>query len=137
MDPLVRYYLHQAGRGSRISRAGIRPIYSMPPIYQRGYGIGIFLGGLWRMVRHILWSGAKTVGRETLRTGGKILSDMSDNSDGTPAGDIFSKHARDLISKLKCRGHKRKASPKKTRAAAVAKKPRLATPKRTYRDIFA
>ena len=47
------------------------------------------------MVRHILWSGAKTVGRETLRTGGKFLSDMADNNDVSPAvGDIFSKHAR-------------------------------------------
>ena len=81
----------------------------MPPIYQRGYGIGSFLGGLWRMVRPIFWSGTKTVGRETLRTGGKILSDMADNSDGTPDGNIVSKHPRDLISKLKGRGHKRKA----------------------------
>ena len=108
MDPLVRYYLHQAGRGIG-SKGGIGTIDSMPPIYQRGYGIGSFLGGLWRMVIPIFWSGTKTVGRETLRTGGKILSDKSDNSDGTPAGDILSKHARHLISKLKGRGHKRKA----------------------------
>ena len=95
------------------------------------------------MVRPILWSGAKTVGRETLRSGGKILSDMADNSDGTPAGGIFSKHTWGRISKLKGRGHKRKArhvSSKKTgtkRAAAAAKTPRLANPKRTYKDIFA
>ena len=143
MDPLVRYYIHQAGRDIG-SRGCIGPIYSLPPIYQRGYGIGNFLGGLWRMVRPILWSGTKTVGREALRKGGKILSDMADNNDGSSPGNIVSKHARDLISKLKGRGHKRKArnaSPKKIgtkrAATAAAKKPRLATPKRTYRDIFA
>jgi len=145
MDPLVQYYLHQAGRGGR---GGIGPIYSLPPIYQRGYGLGSFLSGLWRMVRPILWSGAKTVGRETLRTSGKILSDMADNRDGTPAGDIVSRHARELIGRLKGRGalkRKRRAaasSPpkkkkKKTTKRATAKKRKLTTPKRTYRDIFA
>jgi hypothetical protein len=96
------------------------------------------------MVKPILWSGAKTVGRATLRTGGKILSDMADNSNGTPAGDIVAKHARELIGKLKGGGgRKRKA--KTTAAAGVlkkvkraaAKKPKRTTPKRTYRDIFA
>ena len=80
------------------------------------------------MVIPILWSGAKTVGRETLRTGWKILSDMAENSDDTPAGDIVTKHAKDLISKLKGCGRKRKATTPKR--AAVKK------PKRTYRDIF-
>ena len=107
MDPLVRYYLHLAGRSHSGGRGGIGPIYSVPPIYQRGYGIGRFLAGLWRMVRPILWSGTKTVRRETLRTGGKILSEMADKSAGTPAGDIVSKHARELIGKLKGRGRKR------------------------------
>ena len=94
------------------------------------------------MVRPILWSGAKTVGRETLPTGGKILSDMADNNAGTPSGDIFSKHARELVGKLKGRGRKRKGKtvatavvPKKVKCAA--KKPSRTTPKRTYRDIFA
>ena len=90
------------------------------------------------MVRPILWSGAKIVGRETMRTGGKILSDIADN-DGTPPWDIVLRHARDLIGKLKGRGLKHKprhASPKKTKRAA-GKKPKLTTPKRTYRDIFA
>ena len=69
MDSLVRYYLHQAGRDGR---GGIGPVYAVPPFYQRGYGIASFLGGLWRMVRPILWSGVKPVGRESVRTGRKI-----------------------------------------------------------------
>ena len=83
------------------------------------------------------------MGRETLRTGGKILSDMADKSNGTPAGDIAAKHARELIGKLKGGGRKRKAKnaatavvvPKKVKRSA--KKPPRTTPKRTYRDIFA
>ena len=78
------------------------------------------------------WS--KTVGREILRTGGKILSDIADKSNGTPARDIVAKHARELIGKLKGGGRKRKA---KTAATAAAKKPSRTTPKLTYRDIFA
>ena len=39
MDPLVRYYLHQAGRGNH---DGIGPIYAATPFLQRGYGIGTF-----------------------------------------------------------------------------------------------
>ena len=142
MDPLVRYYVHQTGRGYSGGKGGKGPIYSVPTIYKRGYGIGSFFAGLWRMVKPIFWSGAKTVGREILRTGGKILSDMADNSDGTPAGDIVAKNGRELIGKLKGGGRKRKAKtaatavvPKKVKRAA--KKPPRKTPKRTYRDIFA
>ena len=116
MDPLVQYYLHQAGRGYSGGKGGIGSIYSVPITNQRGYGIGSFFAGLWRMVKPILWSGAKTVGRETLRTGGKILTDMAD---GTPAGVIVAKHARELIGKLKGGGRKRKA---KTAATAVMPK---------------
>jgi len=53
------------------------------------------------------------VGRETLRTGGKILTDIAERSstDTTAAGDIVSKHVTDsaqkLISKLRGRGRKR------------------------------
>ena len=147
MDPLVRCYLHQAGQGYSGGKGGIGPICSVPTIYQRGYGIGSFFAGLWRVVKPILWSGSKTVSRETLRTGGKLLSDIADKSNGTPAGDIVTKHARELIGKLKGGGRKRKAKtaaaaatavmPKKVKRATKKRKPSRATPKRTYRDIFA
>ena len=86
-DPHVQYYLHQAGRGSHTV---IGPIYSVPTFVQRGHGIGSFLSGLFRLVRPVLWSGVKAVGRETMRTGGKILSDLADNtsSDVKPATSL-------------------------------------------------
>jgi len=64
MHPLVRYYLNQAGPGKNND---IGPVYATPLVLQRGYGIGSFLSEFWRVVRSILWSGAKDLGRETLR----------------------------------------------------------------------
>jgi len=132
MDTLVRYYLRQAGRGHT---HGIGPIYEAPPVLQRGYGNGSFLTGLWRTVRPILWNGAKTLGRETLRTGGDILSDMARSTGGESPRDIVSrrvnKTAQNLIGKLRGRGRQRKAK-------AVKRKRNNGTMKKkiTKRDIL-
>jgi len=65
------------------------------------------------MVRPVLWSGAKTVGRETLRTGGDILTDIARSTDDENPRDIISRRlnetAQNLIGKLRGRGRKRKA----------------------------
>ncbi len=105
-DPLLQYYLHQAGRGSH---GGIGPIYSVPSFLQRGHGIGSFLSGMFPLVRPVLWSGVKAVGQETLRTGGRILSDQADNTAGdVKPRHIISKHVGDstqtLIQKLRGKG---------------------------------
>ncbi len=92
-DPLVHYYLHHASLGSH---NGLGPVYSVPPYVQRGHGMESFLCGLLLLVRPVPWSGVKAVGRETLRTGGKILSDLADNisSDIKPR-NITAKHVSD------------------------------------------
>ena len=102
-DPLVQYYLHQA---SRVSHSGIGPIYSVPPFVQRGHRIGSFISGI---VRPVLWSGVNAVGRETLHTGGKILSDLADNTcTDVKSHHIIAKHVSDsaytLIQKLRSKG---------------------------------
>jgi hypothetical protein len=135
MHPLEMYYLNQAGR-CRASPPGIGPVYAAPLYLQRGHGIGNLFGSLFRWVRPLLWSGAKAVGRETLRTGGKILSDIAVNkSPDVSAGDIVSKYvkesAQNLIGKLRGRGRKRpssssaSASKKKRKKPAVAKRARV------------
>jgi hypothetical protein len=112
MNPLVRYYLHQAGGGYGDNSIG--PIYSAPPILQRGHGIGSVLTEFWRWIKPILWKGAKSLGRETMRTGGKILSDLADNtSPNVKPADIVSKRlsesAQNVIGRvLRGRGKKRK-----------------------------
>ena len=99
MNPIVRYYLHQEGRGYRGTDIG--PIYSVPHFVQRGHGIGSVLTGFWRWIKPILWSGAKILGRESVRTGGKILADLAqnNNSDVTPR-DIVSKHLSESVGKV-------------------------------------
>jgi hypothetical protein len=94
-DPLVRYYRLQAAHGREI----ICPIYSTPPFIQRGHGLGRVLALLFRTLRPILWSGAKSagkepikaLGREGLRTGGNIIRDIAKNA-FTQTTDIISKH---------------------------------------------
>ena len=104
MDHLVVYYRKQAGR----SREDMRPIYSIPPFVQRGHGIGSVLAGLFRTRRTVLWSGAKSTGKETLkalgrealRTGGKILTDIAENPQ-SETQDIISKQVTDSKQNIK------------------------------------
>ena len=68
---------------------------------QRGHGIGSVSSGLFRLVRHVLWSSVKAVGRETLRTGDKILSALADNMSGdVNTRHIISKHVSDSAQNL-------------------------------------
>ena len=117
-DPLVLYYLHQEGRGSN---SGIGPIYSVPTFVRRGHGIGSFLSGLFRMVRLVLWSGVKAVGRETLRTGGKSLSDLPKirtvmSSPGTSSRDMSAIRHKIVFRNYEVRGVN--APPRYIRGAA-------------------
>jgi len=122
MYPLVRYYLNEAGRGKDND---IGPVYASPLVLQRGYGIGSFLSGLWRVVRPIFWSGAKALGRETFCTGGDILTDIARLSTDQNPRDIVSKHVnattQNLINKLSRRGRKRKKSRAATTQNLIAK----------------
>ena len=78
MHPLEIYYLKKADRGIKPSD-WIGPVYAAPLYLHRGHGIGIVFGTPFLWVRPILWRGSKAVGRETLRTGGKILTDIVEN----------------------------------------------------------
>lgn len=66
--PYQTYYTQQAG-------TGIGLVYKGAP-FQRGHGIGSFLGGLFRSILPLLKSGAKFVGKEALNAGAGVLSDI-------------------------------------------------------------
>lgn len=66
--PYHHYYSAQAG-------SGIGIIYKGAP-YQRGHGIGSFLGGLFRSVFPLLKNGAKVFGKEALNAGVGLLGDL-------------------------------------------------------------
>jgi hypothetical protein len=134
MDPLVRYYLRQAGRSYRRGDNDIGHVYSTSPFLQRGHGLGSFLSGLFRTLRPILWSGVKSLGREALRTGGNILSDIADKTNDVTTRNIVTKHLTEtkqrLISKLRGQGRKRK------RITATRNKKKSKKTKLTKTDIF-
>ena len=86
MKPLTKDYINQTGGVKEKSDPSIQ----FPHFIQRGHGIGNILGTIFRSVRYVtpyLFSGfksagkeaAKFLGREALRTGGKILSEIADN----------------------------------------------------------
>ena len=140
MNPIERYYFHQAGCG--YGDTDIGPVYSDPHFVQRGHGIGSVLTGFWRRIKPIFWSGAKTLGRESVRTGGRIMADLAQNtnSDMTPR-DIVAKHLSESVGKvLSGRGRKRKGN-----TTTTARTGRRKTPTKTKkqknkapnkRDIF-
>jgi len=139
----VRTVLYTSSGGGGGER-GIGPVYSVSPFVHRGHGIGIFLRGLWRTVRPILWSGAKSLERESLRLGGNIMNEIAANPGQT--SDILSKHAtettKNIIKKLRGGGHKRKkpsSHSHKAKRVKIAKRKsskRTAPPKTIKRDIL-
>lgn len=90
-DLLVRYYMNQAG-------SGIGEFYS-GPIYQRGYGIGSFLGGLFKSVLPILKSGGIAVGKEVLKNGANFLNDVQHNVSPRTAMNIRAKETVDNLKR--------------------------------------
>jgi hypothetical protein len=86
MDHYTRYYVGQSGGGSKIG-----PLYKASFRVQRGNGLGSFFRGLFRFVKHLLYSGAKAVGREAISTGSNILTDMLNKDPEQPVGTIFKK----------------------------------------------
>ena len=72
MSIYLDYYEDQFGGGG----SSLKTIYSGAR-YQRGRGIGAWLGGLLRGVVPYITQGMKTVGREALRTGMDVYDDVA------------------------------------------------------------
>lgn len=90
-DLLFRYYLDQSG-------SGIGEFYS-GPIYQRGYGIGSFLGGLFKSVVPILKRGGLAVGKEVLKNGANFLNDVHNNVSSRTAMNNRAKETVDNLTR--------------------------------------
>lgn len=62
--------------------ADIGTIYRGPQFVQRGRGgIGSIFSGLWRHLAPLATSGLKTLGKQSLRTGGNVLRDWASGKD--------------------------------------------------------
>ena len=100
-DPYLAYYRHQQ------LGHGVSSVYQ-GAAYQRGHGVGSFLGGLFRTISPLLKSGASAVGREALRTGVGFLGDIA-------AGTVRPSHAAGARFKEFTNTLKRKADSKMDR----------------------
>lgn len=90
-DILTRYYMNQAG-------SGMGDFYS-GPIYQRGYGIGSFLGGLFRTALPLLRRGGVAVTKELLNSGANFINDV-ENHNINPR-TAFNNRANETVTNLK------------------------------------
>ena len=84
MDRYTRYYVNQGGGSGEIG-----PVYRASFRVQRGNGIGSFFRGLFRFVKPLLFSGAKAVGKEALKTSSHIITDILNKEPEQPVDDIF------------------------------------------------
>lgn len=76
---------------------GIGQIYAGAP-FQRGGGIGSFLGGVFRYVLPLMKRSARAVGKEMLRTGLNIASDVGELK--KPCKQAFKERMRQSGSNL-------------------------------------
>lgn len=92
---ITQYYLNQAGGG------GSGHFYAGSS-HQKGYGIGSWLGGLFRTILPILRSGATAVGKEAVRTGSHVLADIAGGENlRTSAKKRIEQAGENLTSSLK------------------------------------
>jgi hypothetical protein len=80
----TRYLVNQSGAGGEVG-----PVYRASFRVQRGNGIGSFFRGLFSFVKPLLYSGAKTVGKENLKTSSNIITDMLNKDPQKPVGNTF------------------------------------------------
>lgn len=78
MSPYIAYYDNQAGGGAVEKFSNFGRVYVGSP-YQRGHGIGAFLGGLFRRILPFFGSAARTVGKEALHAGLNVMGDVVSN----------------------------------------------------------
>ena len=96
MDYYKAVFDEQVGRGGR---SGVGHIYIGSP-YKKGHGgIGSFLAGLFRTVLPLLSRGAKAVGKEALRTGANIMSDIASSSE--PVKEVVQRRFKESGENLK------------------------------------
>jgi hypothetical protein len=94
------------------------------------------------MVRPVLWSGVKAVGREAIRTGGNIMTDIGTNTSpdvrpGNVVASIVGEYARNLKQKTCEKGRRKRAASKSRKTQTKRGKPPTKEDKLTKRDVFA
>lgn len=143
MSHYIEYYSDQAGGGG-----GVKNVFA-GSTFQRGSGIGSFLGGLLRKIVPYLTSGAKAVGKEAARAGVNVLDDVVNNrvnfkeavkTRAKESGNNLKKKAAEKLGTMmkgegyKSRATKRQRQSKKKRAGVrttTSKKKKVTKKKHT------
>ena len=95
MDQYKRYYINQSGGGG-----GIGPVYRASFRVQRGNGLGSFFRRLFRFAKPLQYSGAKALGKEALKTGSNIITDIVNKEPEQPVSNIFKNRFEEAKDKL-------------------------------------
>lgn len=131
MDQYTRYYINQSGGGGDIG-----PVYRASFRVQRGNGIGSFFRGLFRFVKPLLYSGAKAVGREALKTGSNIFTDLLNKQQGQQVGDILKSRFGEAKDNLEDKIKKMTGSGLCLKRKRRSKKVHLQSKRAKVKDIF-
>jgi hypothetical protein len=129
-EDIIKYYINQAG-------SGIGTIYSTPA-YQKGYGIGSFLGGLFRAVIPFFKSRGMSVGKQLLRAGVDVLGDMQQNQS---IQDSLRKRKAEILGNVKeavvsGKGYLKRKKLNITQSSPVNRSSKTKKKKFTKKDIF-
>ena len=84
MDRYTRHYVNQSVGGDEIGS-----VYKDTFRVQKYNGIGSLFRGLFRFVKPRLYSVRKAVGKEALKRGSHIITDILNKELEQPVGDIF------------------------------------------------
>lgn len=145
------YYHNQAFNGGSTG-----PYFVGSYNYQRGSGIGSFFSSIFRYFKPIFASGIRSLGKEAISTGSKILTDLSTTTQSP--SDVIKMRTKEGVSRLQSKlmtgdgiGFKRKTTtlcpqllskrPRVGRKASSKKKPkggkRRKTKKRSKKHLVA
>lgn len=90
------YYLSQIGGGLN----DIGPLYVSPRYYQQGRGVGSFLGGIFKYLKPLLYSGLEAIKKQTLKAGVNVLNDIGKR----PFKDILKQQGKQAVDELTEKG---------------------------------
>ena len=98
--------------------------------------MGSFFRGLFRFVKPLLYSGAKAVGKEALKTGPHIITDFLNKEPEQPVGDIFKNRFDEAKKNLQEKIKKTKGSGFGLKRKRKLKKAQSQSKRRMVKDIF-
>lgn len=125
-----RYYRYQTGGG--------RHFFKGAPV-QRGYGLGNILGGLLRSALPVIKQGAKTFGKQALKTGAEIASDaLKGQNIKASAKKRLRQAGHEMTSRALQRvsNPKRRQEPLKRKATGVSRRKAASKRRKRSPDIF-